>query len=458
MKKALSLLLAMALLSTACNSNHTSEGTMAEEEVTTGLQHPEWSRTATLYELNIRQFSQEGTFRAIINQIPRLKNMGIDCIWLMPIHPIGEKNRKGTLGSYYSVKDYKGLNPMYGTEEDFRALVQAIHVNEMKVIIDWVANHSAWDNPWVEAHPEYYKQDSTGNLLSPFDWTDVVALNYENDSLQAAMIDAMSYWVSEFDIDGFRCDVAGLVPTAFWNKARKTLDEIKPVFMLAEDDDPKLKLCDEAFDMSYGWEFHHLMNTIAQGKDTWAKLDTFFMKDSLYPADSYRMSFITNHDENSWNGTVFERLGDNVKPIAALYTTIQGMPLMYSGQEAGMKKRLEFFDKDAIEWGNFEFAEFYTTLFKLKKSNEALHNGSHGAKPVRIATEHDDKVYCFIRQKGDNAVLVAVSLANEPLDITLNGTIPDDEYTNVFSNENMNLKTGAKLSLPAHGYAVFTLN
>lgn len=458
MKQALSLLLAMALLTTACNSNQSSEGTMVEEETSTGLQHPEWSRTATLYELNIRQFSEEGTFRAIINQIPRLKNMGIDCIWLMPIHPIGEKNRKGTLGSYYSVKDYKGLNPLYGNEEDFRALVQAIHVNEMKVIIDWVANHSAWDNPWVEAHPEYYKQDSTGNLLSPFDWTDVVALNYENDSLQVAMIDAMSYWVSEFDIDGFRCDVAGLVPTTFWNKARKSLDEIKPVFMLAEDDDPKLNLCEEAFDMSYGWEFHHLMNTIAQGKDTWAKLDTFFMKDSLYPADSYRMSFITNHDENSWNGTVFERLGENVKPIAALYTTIQGMPLMYSGQEAGMKKRLEFFDKDAIEWGNFEYAEFYTTLFKLKKSNEALHNGNAGAKPTRIATEHDDKVYCFIRQKGDNAVLVAVSLADEPLDITLNGTFPEDEYTNVFSNENMALKPGSKLNLAAHGYAVFTLN
>ena len=258
--------------------------------------HPSWTRDAAIYEVNIRQFTPSGTFEEFETHLPRLKKLGVDILWLMPIHPIGVENRKGSLGSYYSVKDYLAVNPEYGTMEEFKALVEEIHDQGMYVILDWVANHCAWDNPLVTEHPDWFTKDSTGHMVPPVpDWSDVVDFNYDNPELRTWMIDALRFWVRETDIDGYRCDVAGMVPQEFWNEARAELDKIKPVFMLAEDENPAHH--ERAFDMTYSWELHHLLVRIAKGDTTAAALWTYFDRDiERYGNDAYRMLFTDNHD------------------------------------------------------------------------------------------------------------------------------------------------------------------
>ncbi|MGE5456996.1 MAG: alpha-amylase family glycosyl hydrolase, partial [Methanococcaceae archaeon] len=286
--------------------------------------HPAWSRNLTMYEVNLRQYTKGGTFREFEARLPELKKMGVGVLWFMPINPIGEKNRKGSLGSYYSVKDYMKVNPDYGTLEDFKSLVKKIHQSGMYVIIDWVANHTSWDNVLTVSHPEYFSKDSAGNFMPPVaDWTDVIKLNYENKDLWKYMTGALTYWITETGIDGYRCDVASMVPTAFWNEARAELNKSKKVLMLAEAETPELH--EKAFDMTYSWNLYHLMNDIAGAKKSAADLDAYFKKDrEEYPKDSYRLTFTTNHDENSWNGTEFERLGNGVKAFEVLSFTAEG--------------------------------------------------------------------------------------------------------------------------------------
>lgn len=417
------------------------------------VKHPEWSKNLSIYEVNVRQFTKEGTFAAIEAHLPRLKDLGTDILWIMPINPIGELNRKGTLGSYYSVKDYLEVNPDFGTKDDFRHFVAKAHELGMYVIVDWVANHSAWDNALVKEHPEWYEKDSTGKMLSPFDWTDVVEFNFSNPQMSAYMLDAMKYWVTDFDIDGYRCDVAGMVPDEFWVKTRAELDKIKPVFMLAEDESPRQH---HAFDMTYGWEFHHIMNKIYKGENTANDIEKYLKKnDSQYPADAYRMNFITNHDENSWNGTEFERLGDGVKAFYVLTVSIPGMPLIYTGQESAMNKRLEFFEKDAVEWGDYPMAGFYKTILKLKKSNPALYNGLYGGNWTRINTQADEKIFAILRQKDNNRVFTIVNLSSVPIKAELKGDLFKGDYSELFSGEKATLKSGQKIDLPAWGYKVF---
>ncbi len=287
----------------------------------------EWSKNLSIYEVNIRQYTPEGTFNAFAEHLPRLKELGTDLLWLMPIHPIGEKNRKGTMGSYYAVKDYYGINPEFGTEEDFINLINKIHELEMYVIIDWVANHSAWDNELINKHPEWYKKNEEGEIVPPVpDWTDVAGFNFEIPEMQDYMIDALKYWVKDFNIDGYRCDVAGMVPVEFWNNARYELDKIKPVFMLAEADEPELH--EYAFDMTYAWTMHFLWNEIVEGKKTVDDLiNQYETEKTKYNLSDYRMNFTSNHDENSWKGTAIERLGDATKVFAVLSVTAPGMPV-----------------------------------------------------------------------------------------------------------------------------------
>ena len=330
------------------------------------VKHPDWSYNLSIYEVNTRQYTPEGTFEAFDTHIKELKDMGVGIVWFMPINPIGEKNRKGTLGSYYSVKDYKGVNPEFGTLQDFKETVNQIHSMGMYVIIDWVANHTAWDNVWVKEHPDFYTKDSLGNFVPPVpDWHDVIDLNYDNKELWQYMIDAMKYWVEECDIDGFRCDVAGMVPLDFWKTAHAELDKIKNVFMLAEAEGPELH---EAFDMTYSWELLHLMNNVAQGKKDVQSIRDYFQKEkNQYPPDAYRMRFTTNHDENTWNGTEFERMGEAAETFDVFTCVIPGMPLLYSGQEAGLNKRLDFFEKDTIEWKDSKYKFLYTTSISRKR-------------------------------------------------------------------------------------------
>ncbi len=409
--------------------------------------HPEWVYNATIYEVNIRQYTPEGTFKAFENHLSRLKELGIDILWFMPIHPIGEVNRKGTLGSYYSVKDYKGINPEFGTLDDFRSVVKKAHKMGFKVIIDWVANHTSHDAVLTIEHPDWYVRDSAGNLVSPFDWTDVAKLDYSKKELREYIIEAMKYWVKDVDIDGFRCDVAGEVPTDFWNEARVKLDEIKPVFMLAEASKPELQ--EYAFDADYDWDFHHIMNKIAKGENSVLDLENYLMKlVALYPKNTIKMNFITNHDENSWNGTEFERLGESVKTMAALSFVVPGMPLIYSGQEVGLNKRLKFFERDDIKWrDSLELTPFYQKLVELKKNCSALAAGEEGADIFRIKTSNDVNIFAFLRENDEEKLFSIFNLSALEQVITLEGEDFVDNYVDFLSGESKSFSIGDTINL-----------
>ena len=343
--------------------------------------HTSWSYNLGLYEVNVRQYTEEGTFAAFETHLPRLKEMGAGILWFMPIHPIGEKNRLGTLGSYYSVQDYMDVNPEFGTLSDFKNLVSKAHDMGFYVLIDWVANHTAWDNPLTISNPEWYTKDAQGNFMPPegTDWSDVIDLDYSKQGLRDYMIDAMKFWITETDIDGFRCDAASMVPLVFWETAIKELKDIKPdILMLAEADGTEYE--DVGFDMTFAWGlygfgggvFSNIINGSYNGYNA-NFLNTYLTKELNYFSDEhYRLYFTSNHDENSWYGTVFERFDDAAEIFAVITLTMNDMPLIYSGQEAGLNKRLQFFEKDLINWKEHPFYDIYKTLLDIKKENSAL--------------------------------------------------------------------------------------
>ena len=381
------------------------------------MAHVDWSRNANIYEVNIRQYTPDGTLKAFTSHLPRLKKMGVDILWLMPIQPIGKIERKGSLGSYYSISDYTAVNPEFGTVADMKSLVQEAHKLGMKVILDWVANHTAWDHPWAKNHKDWYKLNAKGELFpvtftngpEPEYWTDVIALNYANKALWDGMIKAMQFWVRETDLDGFRCDVAGLVPTPFWERARKELDSTKPMFMLAEWAEPDLHR--GAFDMTYDWDLHDVMKNLAKGKADAKSLRAWLESPKkVFPHHAYRMLFTNNHDKNSWDGTDAELFGPAYEAFAVLTFTLPGMPLIYGGQEARLTKRLAFFEKDAIDWKTYELQDFYAELLALKRNNPALANGQYGGRTHVIDTGND-KVFAFRRSQSSNTVSVAVNVS-----------------------------------------------
>jgi glycosidase len=444
----------IALLVLIACTGPKKEAPAAKKGPESSVVHPEWSRNANIYEVNIRQYTPEGTFAAFQEHIPRLKKMGVDILWLMPINPVGVKNRKGTLGSYYSISDYKGINKEFGTLDDFKKIVDAAHQEGMKVIIDWVANHTSWDNAWLTEHPDWYKKDSLGNIVSPYDWTDVAPLDFTNKEVWAGMLDAMKYWIREADVDGFRCDVAWAVPIEFWDYARAELDKEKAVFMLAEAEGPQYHT--KAFDMTYSWELHHLLNAIAQGKKNVKSMDSLFAKqDTLYPADAYRMLFTSNHDENSWKGTEFERMGEGSICMAVLTATLPGMPLIYSGQESAFNERLKFFEKDTIDWKDYRLDPFYRKLFALKHTYQPLWNGSWGGRMERINTSADSLVFAFIREKEGDKLFVIANLQGKVNEVNLKGDSFAGSYKEWFTEEGASFQKGATLRLKPWEYRVY---
>lgn len=450
---ALSCMLVLTFLS-SCQTNEKKNQNQKQKEVE--MEHVDWSKNANIYEVNIRQYTEVGTINAFREHLPRLKEMGVDILWLMPVQPIGELNRKGSLGSYYSVKDYKAVNPEFGTMQDFKDLVNEAHGLGMYVILDWVANHSSWDNTWAVEHPEYYVKNDDGTFHSPFDWTDVIQFDYSKPAMRDSMTRALKFWIEEADIDGYRCDVAGMVPTDFWNDAVSQLKQIKPVFMLAEDED-NLSLLEEAFDMNYTWKLLHLMNDMAKGdknaKDLWEYIN---WNNQTYSPEDYRMNFITNHDENSWNGTVKERMGDAAKAFAVLTYTIPGMPLIYSGQEAGNDKALRFFEKDTIDWSHIPYQDFYTKLNHLKEDNQALWNGLAGGNMVNISKTEDEKVFAFVRVKDDNKVVVIINFSPEESSFQPGNEAVIGIFNNVFINENVEIAKDTQFDLQPWSYIVLT--
>ena len=394
----------------------------------------DWVHSTNIYEVNVRQYTTEGTFNAFALEMSRLKEMGVETLWFMPITPIAQKNMKGSLGSYYACSDYTSINPEFGTLEDFKNLVKQAHEMGFKVIIDWVANHTGWDHVWTKEHPDYYLKDSaTGDFQIASGMDDIIELDFDKPELRKAMIDAMKFWVDECDIDGFRCDLAFWVELDFWKEARPQLDAVKPLFWLGEFDELEKPEYGEAFDASYSWTWMH-------------KTEDFYKKqqplDSLYDVlkryddlgdHTMRAWFTTNHDENSWNGTEYEKYGEMAKVLAVFSFTWNGLPLLYSGQELGNTKRIKFFDKDTIvASANADMlTSFYKTLLNLKRNNPALRAGDTTVKTFRIKTNAPEQIFAYLRKKENREILVVLNLSGEK---NLRLDIIDDKVTGSYKN------------------------
>ena len=372
--------------------------------------------SGAIYELNTRQFTPEGTFRAAAAELPRLKALGVETIWLMPIQPIGVKERKGSLGSYYAISDYTGFNPEFGGREDFEAFLAEAHRLGLRVILDWVANHTSPDHLWA-AHRDWHKRDSMGAMKVQYDWTDISELEYENQDMRAEMKRAMRFWSDTIGVDGFRCDMAMLVPTDFWEEVTSEIRAEKPdFFMLAEAEEPGLT--DKAFDAYYGWELHHAMNAVAQGKASADSLVKILDKGGRFPAKAQRLNFTSNHDENSWAGSEWERMGAAAPAMAAFTYTIDGLPLIYTGQEWGNRKRIRFFDKDTVaRVERSPYEQMYTALNRLRAAHPAL---QHGAMRI-VPTDQPQKAVAVERTAGNDRVVGVFNFSNQPLRVAVDG-------------------------------------
>ncbi|MEO8405002.1 MAG: alpha-amylase family glycosyl hydrolase [Chitinophagaceae bacterium] len=419
-----------------------------------------WAHNTNIYEINIRQYTQEGTFRAFEKDLPRLKEMGIHTLWFMPITPIAQKNKKGLLGSYYACSDYTAINPEYGNLDDFKALVKHAHEMGFKVIIDWVANHTGWDHVWTKTNPDYFQKDAaTNDFKTASGMDDIIELDYYNPDLRKAMIDAMKYWVNECDIDGYRCDLASWVEVDFWQEARPQVDAIKPLFWLGEFDETESPEYGKVFDVSYSWKWMHLTQEFYQSHLPITVLNSLLEKYTAIGDLSMRAWFTTNHDENTWNGTEYEKYGNMAHALAVFSCTWNGVPLIYNGQEIPMlSKRLAFFDKDLITWndtGKNELQDFYKILLNLHASNPAIRGGDPAATTYRIKTTHDGEALVFLRKNGDDEVLVIINLSYTS---KLKFAIIDERVTgmfkNVFTGESTDLEHQRSLELEAWAYLV----
>lgn len=420
-----------------------------------GIEHPEWSRNAVLYQINTRQFTPEGTLQAATAQIPRLKALGVDILWLMPIHPIGEKNRKGSLGSPYSVRDYRAVNPELGTAADLKAFVETAHAQGMKVILDWVANHTAWDHPWATQHPEYYVRDWKGaNVSTPWwDWSDIVDLDFSNAGLRREMAGAMEMWVRDYGIDGFRADVAGYVPPDFWVQVKRDLSKHKHVWMLGEFNHRDLHMT--AFDSSYAWAWAEALHKLGKGEaDTGALYGFYSEGESAWPTGSQRMIFITNHDENAWKGTEFDLFGPALANAYALLFTSEGIPLIYNGQEAGLDKRIQFFEKDPIAWKTHPHGALISDWIRFRDAHPALANAPWGGRMVQVKNSDNPKVFSFARAKDGDAVLVVQNYSAEARTVTLE-ELPHPGRWSEKGGNSVDLKKGTSITLAPWSSRIF---
>ena len=413
----------------------------------------DWSYQTSLYEVNVRQYTPEGTFKAFSKHLTRIRNMGIEVLWFMPITPISVAGRQGTLGSYYACSDYTNTNPEFGTVEDFKALVKKAQSLGLKVIIDWVANHTGCDHHWIKENPGFYIHNEKGELYDRNGWQDVVDLNYYNGGLRAAMIDAMTFWVKECNIDGFRCDMAHLVPLDFWREARTKLEETKQLFLLAETETP---IYHEVFDASYTWTWMHKTQDFVNGKIGLRDLRNVLIDDAnRFPAEAFRLWFTANHDENSWNGTEYEKYGEAAKALAVFSVTWRGIPLVYSGQEIPNLKRIQFFDKDPIEWKpELTMEPFYKSLLQIRKRNVAI-SAAIDAACIFITTSADQQVLSFLRRKGNNEVLVLLNMSSANIDAQITDQQVTGKFKDALAAKQKDFTKDRAFQLNAWDYAVY---
>ena len=421
--------------------------------------NPEWSYNAVLYELNVRQFTPEGTFVAAIERLSFLRSLGVDAIWLMPIYPIGQEGRKGTLGSYYSIRDYMAVNEEFGTEDEFRAFVTAAHALGMKVLLDWVANHTARDARWITERPaEWYERDAEGVAVVPWDWTDTAKLNYANHDVWRGQIDAMRYWVEKFGVDGYRCDMAMLVPIEFWQEASEELHRIKSdIFMLAEAEEDNL--FDRAFNMSYQWNIHHIMCDIAKGaRRVWDLRNAIHAERARYPREAMRMSFTSNHDENSWSGSEQSRFGRALEVMTAMtFLMPSTMPLIYTGQEVGYDHSFEFFERDAIPTSAYvenRTTELYRRLTALKHGEAALAAGERGGEMIEIDNNAKDCIMTFVREVNGSRVVAIMNLSPYVIHADFNTGIYAGVYRDALSGERVRLDEHVERDLQPWSYQI----
>lgn len=419
----------------------------------------EWKHTTNIYEVNVRQYTPEGTFRAFEKHLPRLKEMGVKTLWFMPITPIAQKGKKGTLGSQYAAADYTAINPEFGTMEDFKNVVNEAHRLGFKVIIDWVANHTGWDHKWTKTNPDFYLKDPKTNdfqIASGMD--DIIELDYKNPAMRKAMIDAMKFWVREANIDGFRCDLASWVEVDFWQEARPQVDAVKPLFWLGEFDELENPDYGKVFDASYIWSWMHKTREFNEKNLPLSDLKMLLQRYSDIGDGSMRAWFTSNHDENTWNGTEYEKYGVFAKPLAVFSITWNGVPLIYNGQELPLKtKRLEFFEKDPIPWGaqQPELQNFYKTLLNLKSSNPALRGGDPAVTTYWLKTSADDKVFAYVRKNGKDEVLTVLNMSKNPVQFTINDNNLNGTFKDLFTGAKRDFGQDKAFSLPVSGFAVF---
>jgi glycosidase len=408
----------------------------------------DWIKDKTIYEVNLRQYTEAGTFKAFESHIPRLKEMGVEVLWFMPVTPISEKERKGSLGSYYACSSYTKLNAEFGTEQDFLSLIQLAHKHEMKVMIDWVANHTGRQHEWMDQHPDWFSQDIDGNFTERNGWEDVVDLNFENQAMRAALIGAMQYWVRTFNIDGFRCDMAHLVPLDFWYSARKACEAIKPLFWLAECEDIAYH---SVFDASYAWSWMHATTKIVNEQSGVNEIYNILHDYAQYPQAAYKLFFTSNHDENTWNGTEYEKYGIAAKAWAVFTFMWKGIPLIYSGQELPNHKRLAFFDKDKIEWTNQPLlGAFYKSLIELRKNHACIIKGDCFNLPTS-----NNQVMAFLRYDEKQIILVLLNFSHQVQKLALAHDYLMGQFTNAFSGLSFTFNNQVNFELMPGDYFVY---
>lgn len=415
-----------------------------------------WMHTTNIYEVNVRQYTPEGTFRAFAKHLPRLRRMGVETLWFMPITPIARKNRKGPMGSPYAASDYTSINPEFGTLDDFKDLVNEAHSMGFKLIIDWVANHTGWDHVWTAAHPEYYLKNPDGSFHIASGMDDIIELDYSKPELRAAMIEAMTFWVREADIDGFRCDLASWVEVDFWVEARPLVEKIKPLFWLGEFDELENPEYGKVFDASYSWRWMHKTEDYYRNNLPLSELTDLLLQYSNIGDASMRAWFTTNHDENSWNGTEYDKYGVIAKPLAVFSATWNGVPLVYSGQELPNMNRLEFFEKDDIAWNSdCKLEDLYQRLFALKKKHPALRGGDLAVTTYILKTTAENEIFAYLRRNDEREVLVVLNFSKDTVKFTINDALLQGVFSDVFHGAERNFSPGTDFQFNPGDFAVF---
>ncbi|MCB2203366.1 DUF3459 domain-containing protein [bacterium] len=381
------------------------------------VESADWVRDAVLYEVFPRAFSEEGSFRAVEQRLPEIKELGATVIWLMPIHPIGELKRKGTLGSPYSIRDYYAINPEYGTMEDFRSLLARTHELGMHLIIDLVINHTSWDHPFINEHPAWYARNSKGEIVSPnVDWYDIAQLDFNNQALREYMMEMMMYWVRDVGVDGFRCDYSDMIPHDFWSEAIEALREVKPVMLLAEGANPQLHV--NAFDISYAWNTYDILHPMLEGELPISQFAVTMQREFYqYPVGALHLRFIVNHDKHKEDNPAVTWLGvRESRSCAVLVSLLPGVPLIYNGQEVGNDRQIGLFEKEVIDWEDAHgLRPFYTELTSVRREHEVLRRGEY--RPLALVG--NEQVVAYVRSYGGRDMVVAVNLTDEAARVAL---------------------------------------